>query len=55
MLRQDAPRSGRTPTVTAEVQSRIVEVTPAPMEGAAPAFCRVAACYGHRWRECRMP
>ena len=26
-LRQDAPRSGRTPTVTAEVQSRILQVT----------------------------
>ena len=26
-LRQDAPRSGRTPTITAEVESRIVEVT----------------------------
>jgi transposase len=26
-LRQDAPRSGRTPTVTAEVESRILQVT----------------------------
>lgn len=26
-LRQDAPRSGRTPTVTAEVESKILEVT----------------------------
>ena len=26
-LRQDAPRSGRTPTVTAEMQSQILEVT----------------------------
>src|SRR5215203_1907548 len=26
-LRQDAPRSGRTPTVTAEVQARIVQTT----------------------------